>query len=142
MQDADETTDIEYSVTDLNIKRYFTVDITANDENDFWLIDDFKFLGAVVTFNEYPDHETLTWIFNDLLIRAVMLAQEADGDEARGMLDEYDTEAEFPADLNLAETFSLFFIVEGHQGLYRMLLQNNDHWVGHSTGKKSDRWDV
>jgi hypothetical protein len=142
MQDADETTDIEYTVTNVSIKRHFTIDIAANDENNFWLIDDFKFLGAVVTFKEYPDHKTLMWIFNDLLIRAVMLAQEADEDEAREMLDECDTEEEFPADLGIAETFSMFFTVEGHQGLYRMLLQNNDHWIGHSTGKKGDRWGV
>jgi hypothetical protein len=35
MQDADETTDIEYTVTNVNIKRYFTIDITTNDENVF-----------------------------------------------------------------------------------------------------------
>jgi hypothetical protein len=140
--EQNETDEVKYRVVkDADIERYFTFDLEVDDD-DFYYNEDGDLLAAVVEFRDYPDHETLTTIFDDLLLKAVMQTQECDEEEAQEFIDDCEDEEEFSAELDLAETFSVLFTVDGHQGLYRMLLDNNDHWVGHSDGTKHDKWDV
>ena len=143
MEEQTETAEeVKYRVVeDAEIERYFSYDLEV-DEDDFWYDDDGNLVGAVVEFKEYPDHETLTSIFDDLLVKAAMTTQEVGEDEAQELLEECEDEEEFEDELDISQSFSVFFRVEGHQGLYRMLLEDNDHWVGHSTGRRGDRWEI
>jgi hypothetical protein len=142
MEEESQNDVVKYHVVkDAEIEQYFSYDLEVDDEC-FYYDDEENLMGAVVEFREYPDHETLTTIFDDLLVKAVLVTQELDDeDEAQEMIDEFDDEDDFP-DLDVSSTFSLLFTVDGHQGLYRMMLDNNDHWVGHSNGRRNDRWDI
>ncbi|RPH96557.1 hypothetical protein EHM69_00970 [candidate division KSB1 bacterium] len=142
MEEQTETDVVKYRVvTDPEVEQYFNYDLEVDDEG-FLYDDDENLVGAVVEFKEYPDHETLTAIFQDLLVKAVMQTQDESADDAREMIEECDDESDFPDELDLSKTFSLFFTVEGHSGQYRMLLDNNDYWVGYSNGRRNDRWDI
>jgi hypothetical protein len=142
MEEQTETADVQYQVVkDAEIERFFAYDLEV-DEEGFYYDDDGNLLGAVVAFDEYPTHETLTSIFDTLLCKGVMVTQEVDEADAQKMLEGVEDEEEFEEELDISESFSLFFTVEGHPGLYRMLLDCNDHWVGHSTGRRNDRWDI
>ena len=135
-----EAAEVDYEVVkEASIERFFAYDLEL-DEEGFFYDDEENLLGAVVQFDEYPTHETLVNIFDDLLLKAVMQTQEVDEDEAQEMLDACDDESDYPDELDVSEAFSVFFKVEGHRGLYRMLLDNNDYWVGHSSGCKGDRF--
>jgi hypothetical protein len=142
MEEQTETNEISYSVIeDADIEDYFSFDLEVDDDN-YYYDDDGNLLGAVVEFEQFPDHDTLTSIFDDLLLKAVMSTQEVDEDEAQVLIDECDDEGDFPDELDVSEAFSVFFTIEKHDGLYRMLLDNNDHWIGHSDGRRIDRWDI
>lgn len=143
MEEQTETAEeVKYQVVqDAEIERYFSYDL-EEDEEGFIFDDDGNLLGAVVDFKEYPTHDTLVTIFDDLLVKAVVQTQEVGEEEAQEMIEDCDDEEEFEDELDISQSFSVFFRVEGHQGLYRMLLEDNDHWTGHSSGKRSDRWSV
>jgi hypothetical protein len=136
-----EATEVDYKVMkEASIERFFSYELEL-DEEGFWYDDDENLLGAVVQFDEYPTHETLVSIFDDLLVKAVMQTQDVTQDEAQEMIDACDDEEDYEEELDVSEAFSVFFKVEEHRGLYRMLLDNTDYWVGHSTGCKGDRWE-
>jgi hypothetical protein len=136
-----ETTDVDYEVVkDASIERFFSYELEL-DEEGFWYDDEENLLGAVVQFDEYPTHETLVSIFDDLLVKAVMQTQDVDSDEAQEMIEACDDEEDYEEELDVSESFSVFFKVDGHRGLYRCLLDNSDYWVGHSSGIKNDRWE-
>jgi hypothetical protein len=128
-------------VKDANVARFFAYEI-EQDEDGFIYDDDENLLGAVVRFEQYPDHSTLTGIFDDLLVKAVMHTQDVDSEEAEEMIEDCDDEDDFEDEFDVSSTFSLLFTVEGHRGLYRMLMDSNDYWVGHSSGRKGDRFDI
>ena len=136
------TEDVTYEIVkDANVSRFFAYEIETN-ENGFIFDDDENLMGAVVQFEAYPTHEKLSGIFDDLLMRAVMETQECDEEDAQEMIEDCDDEDDFPDEFDVSDTFSLLFTVEGHRGLYRMLLDSSDQWVGHSSGRKGDRWDI
>lgn len=142
----DEQTEITSEVTyeivkDANVSRFFAYDIEQDDEG-FIYDDDENLLGTVVHFKQYPDRKTLTTIFDDLLVKAVMHTQDVDAEEAAEMIEDCDDEDDYDDEFDVSSTFSLLFTVDGHRGLYRMLLDNNDYWVGHSSGRKGDRFDI
>ena len=142
----DEQTEVTGKVTyeivkDANVARFFAYEIET-DEQGFIYDDDENLLCAVVHFEQYPTHGTLTRIFDDLLMKAVMHTQDVDAEEAEEMIEDCDDEDEFEDEFDVSSTFSLLFTVDGHHGLYRMLLDSNDYWVGHSSGRKGDRFDI
>jgi hypothetical protein len=136
-----ESTEADYEVVkDASIERFFSYELEL-DEEGFFYDDDENLLGAVVHFDEYPTHETLISIFDDLLLKAVMQTQEVDEDEASEMIEACDDEEDYEEELDVSQSFSLLFKVEGYRGLYRMLTESGDYWIGHSTGCKGDRWE-
>jgi len=142
LEEEPGTDEVTYSVVqEAEIGQYFDIEL-EEDEDGFLYDEDENLLGAVVHFETYPTHETLRSIFDDLLIKAVMQTQEVDEDEAQELIDECEDEDDFPDELDISDTFSVLFTVEGHQGLYRTLLDDNDYWTGHSTGRHADRWEV
>jgi hypothetical protein len=142
MEEQTETTELDYEIVkEPNVERFFDYELELNDSG-FLFDDEGNLMGALVEFKEYPNHETLTGIFDDLLLRAVQQTQEVDEDEAQEMIDECDDEDDFPDAFDVSNTFSVLFIVENHRGLYRVLLDCNDYWVGHSTGHMNDRWEI
>ena len=142
-EEQNETTEaavVDYEVVkEASIERFFAYDLEL-DEEGFWYDDDENLLGAVVQFDEYPTHETLVSIFDDLLVKAVMQTQEVDEDEASEMIEACDDETDYPDELDVSEAFSILYRVSGHRGLYRCLLDGSDYWVGHSSGCKGDRF--
>ena len=137
-----EVQDLDYEVVkDASIERFFSYDLQVDDHN-FWYDDEDNLLGVVVAFKEYPDHETLTSIFEVLLIKAVMQIHDVDEEEAQEMIEDCGSPEEYPDELDVAEAASVLFTVEGHRGLYRMTVINDDYRVSHSTGRKNDRWDI
>ena len=142
MPDREKTFAPEYRIVkDAQIEKHFAYHV-EKDEDGFWYDDENCLLGAVVQFKEYPDHEMLTETYQDLLVKGVMQMKEVDADEARDYIDECEDESDFGEELDLSTTFSLLFIVDGHSGMYRMLLDANDYWVGHSSGLRKDRWEI
>jgi hypothetical protein len=135
-----EATEVDYEVVkDANIERFFAIDLEL-DEEGFFYDDEENLLGAVVQFDEYPTHETLVGIFDDLLVKAVMQTQDVTQDEAQEMIEACDDETDYEEELDVSESFSVFFKVDGHRGLYRMLSESSDYWIGHSTGCKGDKF--
>lgn len=133
--------DVTYEViADANVARFFTYELESDDEG-FIYDDDGDLLGAVIHFEIFPDHETLTTIFDDLLIKAVMETQDVDEEDAGELIEGCDDEEDFPDELDVSNTFSVLFTVDGHRGIYRCLLDDNDYFIGHSNGIKGDRWD-
>lgn len=143
MKDENEVAeDVTYQILkDPHVDRFFAYDIEV-DENGLITDDDGNLLGAVVHFDQYPDHSTLTSIFDDLLVRATMCTQEVDANDAREMIDACEDEGDYPAELDVSITFSLLFTVDGYRGLHRMIFESGDHWISHSRGCKGDRWDI
>lgn len=142
MSDQEKNNPPQYRIVkDAAIENYFAYDVDQ-DEDGFWYDDDDNLLGAVVNFRTYPDHETLTDIFDDLLVRSVKHTQQIGESEAQELIDGCEDEDDFDDELDLSTTFSLLFFVEGHSGMYRVLLDCNDHWVGHSSGLRRDRFDI
>ena len=140
-EERTETQDIIYEIVkDANIGRFFAYDLQAEDDG-FWLDDEDNVMGAVVHFETYPTHETLTGIYEDLLVKAVMHTQDVDEDEALELVQDFEDEDDYP-DLSVSNTFSILFAVDGHRGLYRTLRENGDYWTGHSTGRRGDRWEI
>ncbi len=144
-ENAVETAEVQESdyqiVKDARIERFFDFELEV-DEEDFYYDDDENLLGAVVSFVTYPDHETLTSIFDDLLIKAVQHTQDVDENEANEMVADCKDPEEYPDELDVAEDFSVFFTVEGYRGLYRVRILYSDLHVSHSSGRKNDRWEV
>jgi hypothetical protein len=140
--EQNEVSDVNYEIVkDANIERFFNYEL-QQDEDGFWYDDNENLMGAVVHFESYPTHDTLTATFDDLLVKAVMQTCDVEEDEAHEMIDDCDDEDDFPDEFDISNTFSLLFTVEGHRGLYRTLLDSNDYWTGHSTGRRDDRWDI
>ncbi len=140
-EQTEVTSEVTYEIVkDANVARFFAYDIEQDDEG-FIYDDDENLLGAVVRFDQYPDRKTLTTIFDDLLVKAVMHTQDVDAQDAEELIEDCDDEDDFEDEFDVSNTFSLLFTVDGHRGLYRMLLDSNDHWVGHSSGRKGDRFD-
>lgn len=52
-------------------------------------------MGTVVHFESYSTHETLTSIFDDLLVKAVMQTQDVGEEEAQEMIEDCDDEDDF-----------------------------------------------
>jgi hypothetical protein len=142
VEEQSVTAKVRYRIVkNTEIESYFSFDLEA-DDSGFYHDGDGDLLGAVVAFKEYPDHETLTSIFDALLLKAVMKTKNADEDEAQVLIEDCGSEEDYPDELDVCENFSVFFTVAGHEGLYRMLLECNDYRVEHSTGQKKDRWEV
>jgi len=141
-EEQTETNEVTYEIDkEANVARFFAYEIEM-DEEGFIYDDDENLLGAVVHFDVYPDNETLTTIFDDLLVSAVMHTQDVDEDDAAELIESCDDEDDYPDELDVSSTFSLLFTVNGHRGLYRTLLDSNDYWTGHSSGVRGDRWDI
>ena len=141
-EEQTETNEVTYEIDkEANVARFFAYE-TEMDEEGFIFDDDENLLGAVVHFDVYPDNETLTTIFDDLLVSAVMHTQDVDEDDAAALIESCDDEDDYPDELDVSSTFSLLFTVNGHRGLYRTLLDSNDYWTGHSSGVRGDRWDI
>ncbi|MBK8129521.1 MAG: hypothetical protein IPK53_11690 [bacterium] len=141
-EEQTETNEVTYEIDkEANVARFFAYEIEM-DEEGFIYDDDENLLGAVVHFESYPDNETLTTIFDDLLVSAVMHTQNVDEDDAAALIESCDDDDDFPEELDVSSTFSLLFTVNGHRGLYRTLLDSNDYWTGHSSGVRGDRWDI
>jgi hypothetical protein len=143
MEDEHEVTDVTYEIVkDANVSRFFAYEIEIDEATGFISDDAGNCLGAVVHFNQYPDHGTLTSIFDDLLNCAVQHTQDVDAEEASEMIEACDDEDDFEDEFDISSTFSLLFTVAGHKGLYRTLLDTNDYWTGHSSGHKGDRFEI
>jgi hypothetical protein len=141
-EEQTETQEVNYEIVkDASIERFFNYDLQLDDEG-FWYDDDENLMGAVVHFESYPTHETLTTIFDNLLVKAVMQTCDVDADEASELIEDCVDEDDFEDEFDVSSTFSVLFTVDGHRGLYRTLLDSNDYWTGHSSGRKSDRWDI
>lgn len=141
-EEQTETNEVTYEIDkEANVARFFAYE-TEMDEEGFIYDDDENLLGAVVHFESYPDNETLTTIFDDLLVSAVMHTQSVLEDDAAELIDACDDEDDYPDELDIAKTFSLLYSVDGYKGLYRMLHESGDHWISHSNGVKGDRWDI
>lgn len=139
--EQNEVTDVTYEIVkDANVSRFFAYEIEI-DEDGFIFDDEACLMSALVRFDSYPTHETLTSIFEDLLVKAVMQTQDVSEDEAEELVQDFEDESDYP-DLSVSNTFSVLFTVDGHRGLYRMLFDSSDFWVGHSSGRRDDRWEI
>ena len=141
-EQTEVTDDVTYEIDkEANVARFFAYE-TERDEEGFIYDDEENLIGAVVHLESYPDNETLTTIFDDLLVSAVMHTQDFDEDDAAALIESCDDEDDYPDELDVSSTFSLLFTVTGHRGLYRTLRESDDRWTGHSSGVRGDRWDI
>ena len=140
--EAAESNEVEYEILkDASIERFFNFELQLDDEGYFYNEDE-DLLGAVVQFENFPTQETLVSIYDDVLTQAVMTTQEVDEVEAAEMIEDCDDPSEYSAELDVAEDFSVFFLVANYRGIYRLRMINGDLHISHSSGRKHDRWDV